>query len=129
MKHRFGQWVGWICVILVSALNVFAVIGKFSAVVPGSAAQQYASQLGIEGIEHQLGVLEIIVMILYIWPRTSTAGTVLMAGYLGGALSACITHGFSTADNMGLYIALVLLAIGAWFRNPELKTRLMTGKA
>ncbi len=124
MSTRIRSIIGWICVGLVAAMNIFAAVMKFVPVEPGSVAADFAERLGTAGIEHQLGILEIAVIILYVLPRTSTVGTVLMVGYLGGALATNLTHGFTFAETAPLYVLLVLLAVGAWFRNPELTTRL-----
>lgn len=122
---KAGLIIGWIAAILIVALNVFAIYGKFAPVVPGSAAEAMNTQLGLNGLHMGLAIVEIIVTLLFIIPRTSTVGTVLMAGYMGGVLATMLTHGISNADSMPIYIALALVAVSGWFRNPELKTRLL----
>lgn len=131
MKIRVSSVIGWLCVGLVAAFNAFATVMKFMPVAPGSPGEEMAKQLGTHGLEHGLGVLEAIIVILYVVPRTSTVGTVLMAGYLGGALATQLTHGIAITDPMlvPMHVLFALLAVGAWIRNPELTSRLRTGKA
>lgn len=131
MNLRASSVIGWTSVVLVAAFNVFATVMKFMPVVPGSEAEKMGISIGTHGLEHGLGVLEAIITLLYVLPRTSTVGTVLMAGYLGGALATNLTHGLSITDPMliPMHVLLLLLAVGAWFRNPELTQRLRTGKA
>ena len=117
--------VGWICAILVAAFNLFAAVMKFTPVVPDTEAYAMMERLGMNGLMHQLGVLEFILVILFLIPRTSTIGFVLMVGYLGGALATNLTHGFGTADVMPMYITLLLLTVSAYFRNPELLSRVL----
>ncbi|MBI3331422.1 DoxX family protein [Candidatus Peregrinibacteria bacterium] len=127
MKKRIGLIIGWICALLVAAFNLFAAVMKFIPVEPGSPADQIGQQLGIRGMEYELAVLELIVILLFLIPRTMTIGFVLMIGYMGGVLATNLTHGFSHADSLLIYISFALLTISAYFRNPELLTRLRKG--
>jgi hypothetical protein len=104
MQSRIGAIIGWTCT--------------------GSPAEEFGKRLGTVGLEHPLGVLEFIIVILFLVPRTSTVGFVLMIGYMSGALATNLTHGFSNMEALPIYITFVLLMISAWFRNPELTARL-----
>ena len=125
MKLRPGLIVGWICTLLIGAFNLFAAVMKFLPVAPGSQAEEFGQRLGTAGLEYPLGVLEIIIIVLFLVPRTSTVGFVLMIGYMGGALATNLTHGFSHMDALPIYILFVLLMISAYFRNPELLSRIL----
>ncbi|MBI5794138.1 DoxX family protein [Candidatus Uhrbacteria bacterium] len=125
MKMRFGIIVGWTCAILVAAFNIFAAVMKFLPVAPGSDAEAMGMKLGVTGLEQQLGVLEFIIVILFVIPRTSTIGFVLMVGYLGGSLATNLTHGFSNMEALPIYVLFVLLTASAYFRNPELLSRVL----
>ena len=126
MKSRAGTIISWICVILVAAFNLFAAVMKFMPVAPGSDAELMGQKLGLTpAFDHQLGVLEFIIVALFLIPRTSTVGLILMIGYMGGALATNLTHGFSAVDALPIYIVFLLLAISGWFRNPELAARLL----
>lgn len=124
MSPRTGTIIGWICALPVAAFNLFAAIMKFFPVEAGSQAEEFGRKLGTIGLERQLGVLELIIVALFLIPRTSTVGFVLMIGYMGGALATNLTHGFTHVEALPIYIILVLLTISAWFRNPELTARL-----
>ncbi len=125
MKFRISSFIGWLCAILVSAFYLMAAVMKFAPVVPGSPAEAMGSKLGVLALDHQLGILQFIILALFLIPRTSTVGFVLMVGYMGGALATNLTHGFSNMDCLPIYIMFVLLTISAWFRNPELTARLL----
>ena len=129
MKISASSIIGWTCAGLVAAFNLFAAVMKFMPVAPGSEAEAMGQKLGVIGLEHSLGVLEFIIVALFLIPRTSTVGFVLMIGYMGGALATNLTHGFSNMDAIPIYITFVVLMISAWYRNPELVSRLMKGKA
>ena len=125
MSPRTGTIIGWICAIPVIAFNLFAAIMKFLPVEAGSQAEEFGRRLGTIGLERPLGVLELIIVALFVVPRTSTVGFVLMIGYMGGALATNLTHGFTHMDALPIYVIFVLLTISAWFRNPELTARLL----
>lgn len=124
MQTRLGAVIGWTAAIPVAAFNLFAAIMKFIPVVPGSPAEAMGRKLGVAGMESRLGVLEFIIIALFLIPRTSTVGFVLMVGYMGGALATNLTHGVTHTEALPIYIIFVLLAISAWFRNTELTARL-----
>ncbi len=124
MKSRIGTIIGWICVLLVAAMNIMAAVMKFVPVAPGSEGELMQQKLGTVGLEHGLGILEGIIVILYLIPRTSTVGFVLMVGYMGGVLATMLTHGLTHMESIPVYVVFALLTIGAYFRNPELLSRL-----
>lgn len=129
MFSRSGTIIGWICTLLVAAFNTFAAVMKlFVPIEPGSAAEIMGQRLGTIGLERGLGVLELIIVVLYVWPRTSTVGFVLLVGYMGGSLATNLTHGFTHMEALPIYITFAVMTLGAYFRNPELLTRLRTVK-
>ncbi len=125
MSTRLRAVFGWVPAILVAAMNVFALYGKFVPPAPGTPGDLFATQVGMKGLELPLGILELIVVTLFLIPRTSTVGLVLMVGYMGGVLATLLTHGFSVAESGFIIVLLLLLGISAWFRNPELTDRLL----
>ena len=122
MKLRLTSIIGWTCTILVAALNIFAAVMKFVPVAPGSPQDVMMQQTGMNGLLHPLGVLELIIVVLFLVPRTSTVGFVLMVGYFGGVLATLLTH---AQDPTMASVALLLIAISGWFRNRELTARLL----
>lgn len=123
MKIRFSSFVGWTAVFLVSALTLFsAIMGFMPQTDP--AAIEIATKMGVANFSMQLGITKILIVALFVYPRTSTVGFVLMIGYYGGALATNITHGFAPAEYGILYVVLGLLTLSAYVRNPELLTRI-----
>lgn len=69
-----------------------------------------------------IGVTLLICTALYIFPRTSILGAVLLTGYLGGAIASKVRIHAPTFD---IGFAIVFAAIvwgGLWLRNPRLRT-------
>ena len=124
MHTRTRPLLGWIPAVLLIVMNLPAIFFKFVPQDPASQAAVMARQLGFADIQIPLGIVELLVVVLFAVPRTSTVGVVLMAGYLSGALATNLTHGIPVAEAAPLLVALALLALSAWFRNPELVARL-----
>jgi len=119
-----GRIIGWTCTILIAALSIFAGVMKFMPVEPGSQEALFAEQLGTAGLEFGLGILELAIVVLFLIPRTSTVGFVLMVGYFGGVVATMLTHGMTQMEVLPMYVILGLLTISGYFRNPELLSRL-----
>lgn len=69
-----------------------------------------------------LGALELVCVALYVAPRTSVLGAVLLTGYLGGAIAthARIESPLLTHTLFPVYVALLLWA-GLFLREPRLR--------
>lgn len=115
--------VGWICVGLVSALTLFSAVMEFVPVTD-PAMLAYIERIGVGDIAYALGIAKFVLVALYIIPRTSTVGFVLLVSYYAGALATHITHGLTFMENIMLVVVLAVMTVGAYFRNPELLTRL-----
>lgn len=124
-SSKVGPVIGWICAGLVAAFNLFAAVMKFVPVAPGSEGAVMMERLGMQGMMQPIALVEFIIVVLFLVPRTSTVGFVLMIGYMGGALATNLTHGFTNMEALPIYISFVLLMISAWYRNPELVSRLL----
>lgn len=125
MSPRAHRILGWVFAAPVILFSAFASVMKFVPVEAGSDAAAMMDRLGMTGMMYQIGILELIVLLLFVIPRTSTVGFVLMIGYMGGALATNLTHGFSQMEVIPLYVIFLLLTLSAWFRNPELAQRLL----
>lgn len=121
MKLSFTSIIGWTCAILVSALNLFAGVMKYVPVTDPAQLEMMKSMGMTPNLVHILGVVEIVSTILFLIPRTSTIGFVLLVGYTGGILATLLTHG---QDATIIYVVFALLTVSAYFRNPELLSRL-----
>ncbi|HMI49290.1 MAG TPA: DoxX family protein [Gemmatimonadaceae bacterium] len=116
-----GQlWTGRILSGLVVAFLLFDAtihILKPAVVIAGF------TQLGFPvSVSVPLGVLELVFVILYLIPRTSVFGAILLTGYLGGAIAAQVRISaplFSTIL-FPIYVALFLWG-GLYFRDPRVR--------
>lgn len=97
-------------------------------VLIASAAMKFIQPTGFaDGFGHlgrpielafALGLLELICTAIYLFPRTSVLGAILLTGYLGGAIATHLRVGDP-------YYTQVLLGVMVWgglyFRNPRLR--------
>jgi hypothetical protein len=92
---------------IIHILNIPAVVQAFNRLgVPNSLA------LGI-------GILEILCIAIYVSPRTSMLGAILLTGYLGGATALNLRIG----DPYGFPIILgVFVWAGLYLRDGKLRT-------
>ena len=66
---------------------------KFIRPIPPQVTQSM-SQLGFQlGLLNAIGILLLVCTVLYVIPRTSVLGAVLLTGYLGGAVSVQLRVG------------------------------------
>lgn len=65
-----------------------------------------------------IAITEVICTLLYLIPRTSIFGAILLAAYLGGATATHARVQDTIAGPVGVGIAIWL---GLWFRTPELR--------
>jgi len=86
-------------------------------------AEEIMAQLGWPaGYALMIGVLEFGFLVLYLIPRTSVLGAVLMMGLLGGAMATQIRAGSPLFSHIlfSLYLGLFMWG-GLWLRNPYLR--------
>jgi hypothetical protein len=81
------------------------------------------AQLGYPlGVSRVLGVVELLCVVLYLLPRTSALGAILLTGYLGGAIATQVRVSaplFSTAL-FPVYVALLLWG-GLYLRDDRVR--------
>jgi|SRR6185312_4300719 len=74
------------------------------------------------GIGFWIGVLETVILGLYVVPRTAVLGAVLFMGVFGGAIASHLRHGdpVFSHDLFGVYLGAIMWA-GLWLRDPALR--------
>jgi hypothetical protein len=90
---------------------------KLSAVSDALTELGFAPDLGFP-----IGVLQAVLLILYLVARTSVLGAVLFTGLFGGAFAAHLRTGspFFTHDMFGVYLGILAWA-GLWLRDEKLR--------
>jgi hypothetical protein len=69
-----------------------------------------------------LGIVELTCLVLYLFPRTSVFGAVLMMGLFGGAMATHLRVGSPLFSHIlfSIYLALFMWG-GLWLRDPRLR--------
>jgi hypothetical protein len=107
-------WTGWVLSVLPCLMLLMSGVMKL---VPGAIGDGF-EKLGYDpNLAIGLGITEIACTIIYLFPRTSVLGAILLTGYLGGAVA---TH-VRVHDLFIVPIILgVVLWLGLWLRDARL---------
>jgi len=108
--------VGWILTSLAAAVFIMSATMKFMG---GPQVLQMFDHLGWnQGLLLTLAVLESASVVLYLIPRVSVLGAIILTGYLGGAIATHVRVG----EPVLLHIAIGLLIWGGlYLREPRLR--------
>lgn len=115
-------WIGWV----VSGLSVlfFLMDGIMKLIKPVPVVQATV-QLGYpESCIVGLGVILLTCTVLYVFPRTAVLGSVLLTGYLGGAVATHVRVGASWFNTLFPVIFGCLVWGGLYLRDQRLKALL-----
>jgi len=119
-NNKRWLWAGRIVTALGAAFMLFDGVIHAMRIAPVIQAFQ---QLGYSlDIIVPLAVVELICTVLYIIPRTSILGAILLTGYLGGAVDSNLRAGNPLFSNIlfPVYIAILLWA-GLYLQNGRLR--------
>jgi len=87
-------------------------------------AEETMAQLGWPaGYAFMIGIIELTCLVLYLIPRTSLLGAVLMMGLLGGAIATQIRAGSPLFSHIlfSVYLGLFMWG-GLWLRDQRLRS-------
>jgi hypothetical protein len=74
------------------------------------------------GIGFSIGMVEALLLVLFVLPRTSILGAVLLMSVFGGAIASHLRHGdpVLSHDLFGVYLGAIMWS-GLWLRDPALR--------
>jgi DoxX-like family len=109
-------WAGYVMSALPVLMLLFSSILKL--VKPASVVEGFAHLGYDESVALGLGLVELLSTVLYVIPRTSVLGAILLTGYLGGATATHLRIGepFHMAVLLG-----VLVWGGLYLRDEQLR--------
>jgi DoxX-like family len=120
MNQKAMRWIGWALTGLFVLFMLIDVGIKWSRL---PIVEESMLQLGYRpGLGFWIGVLETILLVLYVVPRTSVLGAVLFMGVFGGAIASHLRVGdpLLSHDLFGVYLGAVMWG-GLWLRDPALR--------
>jgi hypothetical protein len=111
---------GWVLTVLLTAQLLFSATLKFLS--PAEMIDSFVNKLGYpEGLAVSIGIVEVICVLLFVYPRTAVLGAVLLTGYLGGATA---TH-VRIEDNFAIPVVVgVFVWLALFLREPRLRALL-----
>lgn len=117
---RRAVWAGWALSLLVV---LFLLLDAGIKLVPLQVVVDTMTQLGWPAEKARLlGILTLLCTVLYVVPRTSVLGAVLLTAYLGGAVATHVRIGSPIFSHIlfGVYLGLFVWG-GLWLRDPRLR--------
>lgn len=116
---KITQWI------LTGVIALIFIGSGFFKLTGGEATAQMAEGVGGASNLTSLAILEFVIVLLFLIPRTAFIGSLLMMAYMGGAMAVLL------ASNQSI-IAPTIIQIFIWivsvYRFPELKQRLLNIK-
>jgi chromate transport protein ChrA len=107
---KLSNIAAWVIAGLLTALYLFSAYGKLS-----NPAQMEAMKLGDWSVIIAIG--EIVSALLFLIPKTSKYGTLLLSSYMGGAI---ILHMTGATSIVMPAVILILVWVVAFLRDPKM---------
>ena len=83
---------GWVLSVLIAAFLIFAsASGKFTEWE--GKAEMFAKMGWTEDLLFKVGIVEVVIAVLFLIPRTAFVGAILLTAYLGGAVATHVRIG------------------------------------
>ena len=117
----------WAGRILSGAAVLFLLFdGVIKVMVIAPVVQSFARLGWPVHISRSIGILELFLIVVYVIPRTSVLGAILLTGYLGGAVATHVRVGdpLFTHVLFPIYVA-VLLWGGLFLRDDRVRTLIL----
>ena len=117
MNEKTKKIIGWV---LAGGLTVFLGMSAFMKI---SGAEEAAGMLMTMGFTESevtlIGIGELVSVLLFLIPKTSSAGLLLLSAYFGGAIATHMQQPAGEGDNyMGAAIFLIVVWVIAIIRTP-----------
>ncbi|HEV7386651.1 MAG TPA: DoxX family protein [Phenylobacterium sp.] len=114
------RWAGWV---LTGLFTAFMILDFGMKLARAPIVEQTGAQIGLpKGSGFGIGVMELIILALYLSPGTSILGAVLVTALMGGTVAIHWAHGDPWPSHIlfGVYLALMAWG-GLWLRDARLR--------
>jgi DoxX-like family len=101
----------WTGRVISGLVILFLIFDGAIKLIPLDVVIETSRELAIpEHLARTLGVLTLIGVALYAWPRTSVLGAIMLTGYLGGAIYVHVRAGSPLFSHtlFGVYLGLLI---------------------
>jgi hypothetical protein len=114
-------WIGWIMSVLSALFLLFA--SAMDLVKPDEVVKNTVKYGYAESVIRPLGIVLLISVVVYLIPRTSVLGAILLTGYLGAAVATHVIAGEGSAILFPVIFGAVLWG-GLVLRDAKLRALL-----
>ena len=114
-------WIGWVLTVLPSLLLIMS--GVMKLVQPKEVVAGFKEFGYSESLLLPIGMVELACTIIYLFPRTSVLGAVLLTGYLGGATATHVRAGDGFQFIFPVILGMVVW-LGLFLRDARLRALL-----
>jgi sorbitol-specific phosphotransferase system component IIC len=112
--------------ILSALVGLMLIASATDKIIGSEHALQMGASFGLSaGTYSVLGIIEILSVVIFLYPRTGIAGTLLLSSYLGGAIATHLQHQQNILFPMVFEAAVWIAAV---IRFPELTQRALNKK-
>lgn len=121
MKATPTIWTGRVLTALFALFILGASVAPKLLGLP--VAEETLQQLGWPaGYAFAIGILELVCLALYLYPRTNILGAIAFMGLFGGAMATQIRAGSPLFSHQifSIYLALFMWG-GLWLRDPQVR--------
>jgi len=114
MNEKTKIKIGWVLSGLIALLLLYSAFGKLS----GQMTEGMVSWGFSEGEVMLIAIGEVASLILFLVPRTSSLGTLLLSAYMGGAIATHMQAAPPADSYVFPSVVLVFIWIAAYLRIP-----------
>lgn len=124
MTTKTKNSIGWVLSGLIGLMLSASAVDK---IVGSGHALQMSALFGLSARTYSLlGIIEILSVVLFLYPRTGILGTLLLSSYLGGAIATHLQHQQDIAFPAAIELVVWITAL---IRFSELGRRLIINSA
>jgi uncharacterized membrane protein YphA (DoxX/SURF4 family) len=116
VRSKKATWIGWTLTAL--AFGVFAMSASMKFMAPPQVLEMFGHLGWQPSALIPLGILELSCALLYLIPRVSVLGAIVLTGFLGGAIATHVRLGEPVI--MHVFIGLFIWG-GLYLREPRLR--------
>ena len=122
-EHSHGRGTIWTGRIISGIVVIFLLFDSITKIMQNPYVLKASANLGYgAGSIEAVGIILLTCIVLYVIPRTSILGAVLLTGYLGGAVDANLRAGTPLFSNLlfPVYFGILVWA-GLYLRNSRVR--------
>jgi hypothetical protein len=115
-------WTGRVMSAIVILFMIFDATIKLIPIQPVIDSMVELGYPGTVALARGIGIVEVVCIVLYAWPRTSVLGAILLTGLFGGAIATHLRVGSPVFTHLlfGLYLGLLAWG-GLYLRDLRLR--------